>query len=176
MVLTAAKRDDGIFSVVNVKVNGIECHALIDTGAGSSYVSLKLINLLKIKPIDVKVKQVDILLGTSVSGLEMYKSCVESVYGDFKMDVNLVKVNKGELLTLENPNYDSVIGKYSHLKGVELRDHDTKPRLLLHIILGAGEYARVKTETPPHIGKDGEPVTELTKLGWFVMSPGQEFD
>ena len=59
---------------------------------------------------------------------------------------------------------------------MELRDCDTKPRLPVHIILGAGEYAQVKTETPPHIGKDGKPVAELTKLGWFVMSTGQEFD
>ena len=118
-----------------MKVNGIECCALIDTGAGSSYVSEKLISLLKIKPMDVKVKQVDMLLGTSVSRLEMYKSCVESVYGDFKMGINLITVNKGELLTLDNPNYDSVIAKYPHLKGVELRDHDTKPRLPVHIIL-----------------------------------------
>ena len=44
------------------------------------------------------------LLGKSVSNLETYKSCVESVYGDFKMEVNLIKVNKGELLTLDNPN------------------------------------------------------------------------
>ena len=63
-----------------------------------------MINLLKIKPIDVKVKQVYMLLGKSVSNLETYKSCVESVYGDFKMEVNLIKVNKGELLTLDNPN------------------------------------------------------------------------
>ena len=46
----------------------------------------------------------------------------------------------------------------------------------MHIILEAGEYARVKTETPPHIGEDGKPIVELTKLGWFVMSPAQEFD
>ena len=46
----------------------------------------------------------------------------------------------------------------------------------MHIILGAGEYARVRTETPPHIGEDGKPVAELTKLGWFVVSHGQEFD
>ena len=60
------------------------------------------------------------------------------------MDVNLDKVNKGELLTLDNPNYDSVILKYPHLKGVELRDLDSKPQLTVHIILGAGKYARVK--------------------------------
>ena len=163
---------------MNVKVNGIECRALSDTGTGSCYASAKLVALLKIKPIDVKVKQVDMLLGTSVSRLETYKSCVESGYGDFKMDVKLVNkgVNKGELLTLDNPNYDAVIAKYLQLKGVKLRDRDNKPRLPVHIILGAGVYAKIKTETPPHIGEDGEPVAELTKLGWFMMPPGQEFD
>ena len=25
-------------------------------------------------------------------------------------------------------------------------------------------------------GQGGEPVAEKTKLGWFIMSPGQEFD
>ena len=121
---------------------------MTDTRGRSTYVSAKLINLLKMKPIDVKVKQVDMLLGTSVSHLETYKSYVESVYGDFKVNVNLVEVNKGELSTLDNTNYDSVIAKYPHLKGVELRDRDTKPRLLVHIILEARENARVQTETP----------------------------
>ena len=116
VALTAEKRGDGIFLVVNVKVNGIECRTLIDTGAGSSYVSAKLISLLKIKPNVVRVKQVNMLLGTSVSRLETYRSCVESVYGDFTMDVSLIKMNKGELLTLDNPNYDSVIAKYSAFK------------------------------------------------------------
>ena len=44
------------------------------------------------------------------------------------------------------------------------------------MVLGSGEYARIKTETKPHIGRDGEPIAEKTKLGWFIMSPGQEFD
>ena len=89
---------------------------------------------------------------------------------------NLNKVNKRELLTLDNPNYDTVIAKYPHLKGVRMRDRDTKPQLPVHVVLGAGEYARIKTESRPHVGKDGEPIAELTKLGWFVMSPRQEFD
>ena len=57
-----------------------------------------------------------------------------------------------------------------------MRDCDTKPRLPVHVVLGAGKYARIKTENRPLIGKDGESVAELTKLGWFIMSPGQEFD
>ena len=55
-------------------------------------------------------------------------------------------------------------------------DNDQKSQLPVHVILGNGEYARIKTETKPHIGDDGEPVAGLTKMGWFIMSPGVEFD
>jgi hypothetical protein len=43
-------------------------------------------------------------------------------------------------------------------------------------VLGNGEYARIKTSTKPVIGGDHEPVAEKTKLGWFIMSPGIDFD
>ena len=176
VALTASSKGDGIFPVVNVRVNGIECRALIDTGAGSTYASAKLIDLLKINPIDVQVKQVDMLMSRAMARLETYQASLKSVCGEFEMEVNLIKVNKGELLEINNPHYDAVIAKYPHLKGVEMRDRDTKPQLPVHIILGAGEYARIKTDTRPRIGKEGEPVAERTKLGWFIMSPGQEFD
>lgn len=86
------------------------------------------------------------------------------------MNVNLIKVEKGELLTIDN--YEAVIAKYPHLKGVKVRDWDTKPQLPVHVVLWAREYARIKTGTPPHVERE-EP---RPKLGWFVMSPGQEFD
>ena len=79
-------------------------------------------------------------------------------------------------MTTDNPSYHSLITKYPQLKGVRMRDCDTKPRLPVHVVLGVGEYTRIKTKNRPLIGKDGKPVAELTKLGWFVMSPGQEFD
>ena len=64
------------------------------------------------------------LLGSQVTHLETYKTSVSSVTSDFKIDVNLVKVNKKELLSVDNQGYDEM----------------------------------------------------MTKLGWFVMSPGAEFD
>ena len=42
------------------------------------------------------------------------------------------------------------------------------------MILGASEYSRIKTGTKPRIGKAGEPVAELTSLGWTMMSAGKE--
>ena len=46
----------------------------------------------------------------------------------------------------------------------------------MHVMFGSGDYTRIKTDTNPPVGKDGEPIAELTKMGWFLMSPGTEFD
>ena len=78
--------------------------------------------------------------------------------------------------TVDNPRYEQLIRKHQHLKQVEIADHDSKQQLPIHMILGSGEYARIKTETVPLVGEDGDPVAELTKFGWFVMSPGADFD
>ena len=55
-----------------------------------------------------------------------------------------------------------------------MHDNDEKPELPVHLILGASEYARIKTETKPKIGQPSEPVAELTKFGWTILSPGKE--
>ena len=52
----------------------------------------------------------------------------------------------------------------------------SKPELPVHIILGASEYAQIKTETKPRVGHPGEPVAEQTRFGWTMMSPGKEID
>ena len=55
-----------------------------------------------------------------------------------------------------------------------MNDVDTKSHLPVHIILGAGDFAKLKTESVPKIGEPGQPVAELTKFGWIIMSPGKE--
>lgn len=41
-----------------------------------------------------------------------------------------------------------------------MNDVDTKSRLPVHIILGAGDYAKVKTTNVPKIGEPGQPVAD----------------
>ena len=53
-------------------------------------------------------------------------------------------------------------------------DVDNKEELPVHLILRTNEYVQIKTETTPKIGKPGEPITKLTRLGWTIMSPGSE--
>lgn len=56
---TAHKQDDKevIYPVVLVQIDGIKTHALLDTGAGSSYASAKLINALQKKATKVNTKR-----------------------------------------------------------------------------------------------------------------------
>jgi hypothetical protein len=77
-------------------------------------------------------------------------------------------------LTLDNPKYKEIIANYSHLDGIIMQDEDEKERLPVHLILGAGDYSKIKTASKPRIGSPGEPVAELTKFGWTIMSPGEE--
>lgn len=75
---------------------------------------------------------------------------------------------------MENPRYEQLIKTYSHLRGVEMDDTDTKPLLPFHVIPGTGVYARIRTDTRPRIGNQGEPVAKRTKFGWAILSPGED--
>jgi hypothetical protein len=57
-----------------------------------------------------------------------------------------------------------------------MEDKDEKEELPVHLILGSGEYSKIKTHSKPRIGKPGEPIAELTSYGWTLMSLGSETD
>lgn len=160
-LMTASGNNEGIMPVLTVKVDGIVCRTLIDTAAGSSNASAKLLDLLKKKPSETKTKRVEMLMSSKVTKLEVYDTVVESLEGNYQMSVKMTKVNKAELLSIDNPNYGQLINEYPHLQGVKITDCDTKEQLPIHVVLGSGEYARVKTETKPQIGQDGEPVAKF---------------
>ena len=162
------------YPVVVVQVGGLKCRALLDTGAGSSYASAALLNRISTKKRTKEVRKIEMLLGTSTREVELATIEISDDNGKFTMPVEVTQVDKGELLFLDNPNYKETIAKNPHLSGVVMNDQDEKSRLPVHLILGAGEYAKVKTESAPKIGEPGEPVAELTKFGWIIMSPGKE--
>ena len=176
VALTANGSTEGVFPVVLVKVDGITTRALVDSGSNSSYVSAKVVDMMRKKPSESTTRRVEMLMGTHTTKLELYDAELSSIDGEFKMDVKLTKVNKTQLLTIPNPQYEKIITAYSHLRQVSIADRDTKDQLPIHVILGVGDYAKIKTNLKPLVGKVGEPIAELTRLGWFLMSPGNEFD
>ena len=65
-----------VYPVVLVNVNGIKTRALLDTGAGSSYASTKLINALHMKPAETQTKQIEMILGSMTTDVEIYNVSV----------------------------------------------------------------------------------------------------
>lgn len=45
--------------------------------------------------------------------------------------------------------------QHQHLECVITDDEDTKQELPIHVVLGASEYAKLKTSTVPRVGKPG---------------------
>jgi hypothetical protein len=176
IALTANGVGEGVFPVVLLKVDGITTRALIDSGSNSSYVSAKVADMMSKKPSESMTRQVEMLMGTHTTRLDLYDADLSSIDGEFRMDAKLTKVNKTQLLTIPNPQYQRIAATYPHLQPVDIADNDTKEQLPIHVILSAGDYAKIKTNTKPLIGKTGEPIAELTRFGWFLMSPGNEFD
>ena len=44
----------------------------------------------------------------------------------------------------------------------------------MQVIVGVNEYTKIKTQKRPRVGLPGEPIAEITKLGWVILSPGKE--
>ena len=52
----------------------MKCRALLDTGAGSSYASAALLNLLQVRPDQRQVRQIERMLGAATKKVEIFKS------------------------------------------------------------------------------------------------------
>ncbi|PFX28961.1 hypothetical protein AWC38_SpisGene6275 [Stylophora pistillata] len=176
--MTAQNKGTGrvVYPVVVGEVNEIKCRALLDTGVGSSYESSAILEHLGNKPLREEFKRLEMMLRSTNKVIGVHSVTIGSLDGKFRLETEVTRVDRSTLLSLDNPGYAEILEKYPYLGGVYMADRDEKPELPVHIILGASEYAKIKTETIPKIGRAGEPVAELTKFGWTIMSPGKEVD
>ena len=80
------------------------------------------------------------------------------------------------LLEIPNPKYRELQNAYVHLKDLQINDDNRKSKLQYKVvvILGISDYAKIKTQERPRVGVPEEPIAELTKFGWVIVSPGQE--
>ena len=160
--------------VVVVKIGRFKFRALLDSGASHSYASSTAIELIKVRPKSTGLRQIAMLTGITTRTMQVFDVVISSVSGDFKLDVDITKVNKRELLVLENPFYKQIIEANPHLKGVRMDDDDTKKMLPVHMILGANDFAKIHTGEWLQVGHRGDPVAEFTRFGWTIMSPGAD--
>ena len=176
MTATCPSKTPLVYPVVVVYVEGIKCRALLDTGAGSSYASGLLLDRLSKREKRTEIRRIDMMLGAVTKRVELSTVNVKAVDGSLELKVDVTRVDKRELLLIDNPKYQQLIATYSHLEGLQMEDTDRKEQLPVHLILGASEFARIKTTERPRVGRPGEPVAEQTKFGWIILSPGNEID
>ena len=157
-----------------IEVEDVKCRALIDIGAGSSYASSKLIKKINKKPVRRETKRIETLMHSVVKKTEIYQFEIGDINQEFKIGIEINKLEKEVLLELPNPNYPEIQKSYNHLKDIIINVTDTKKELLVHVILGAGDYTKIKTQERARVGQPGEPIAELTKLGWVVISQGKK--
>ena len=80
--------------------------------------------------------------------IETYQLTVESIDRQYEMAVKFMKVDKSELLTVDNPNYEGLIDHYPHLKGVTITERDKKSQLPIHIVLESVEDSNQSLNLP----------------------------
>ena len=175
-MLVAQGEGKVIYPVVVVKAGGIKCRALLDTGAGSSYASAALLQRLNSKPERREFRKIEMTMQTSNKTIDVHKLEVTDVKDSFVLKTEVTRVERSNLLSLPNPKYNETIKRFEHLKGVTMDDTDEKEELPIHLILGASDYAKIKTPSQPRVGQTGEPVGEFTKFGWTIMSPRTDDD
>ena len=105
---------------------------------------------------------------------EIYHFEIGDINQEFKIGIEINKLEKEVLLELPNLNYPEIQKSYNHLKDIIINVTDTKKELLVHVILGAGDYTKIKTQERARVGQPGEPIAELTKLGCVIIFQGQE--
>lgn len=91
----------------------------------------------------------------------------------FALKYEASRVSKYVLLQPGNPNYKGLNKSYAHPRGINFNDNDLCDEIHIHLIIDVSVYCKIKMREPK-IGQLMQPIVEQTKLGWVVMSPGEE--
>ena len=80
--------------VVVVKVNGVKCRALLDTGATGTYISALLVDLLKVKPARTLTRGIKTIMGLVTKRIETYDVKISDAQGRFTLPVCATKIEQ----------------------------------------------------------------------------------
>ena len=131
----------------------------------------RAIEFIKAKVKSTSLRQITMFRGVETRTMQVYEVVMRSVTGDFSLNVNVTKIEKRELLTLDNPRFSNLVKSHPHLRGVKMEDSDTKARLPVHVIIDANDFVKIRTSDRLRVGRRGDPVADRARFGWTIMSP-----
>ena len=103
-VVTGGSNGQVVYPVVDVNMEGVICRALLDTGAGNSYASAALLDKLSKRPQSKEVRQIETRLGSTTHEVSISNIRVGATDDSYKIEVDVTRVNQGNLLTIANPH------------------------------------------------------------------------
>ena len=93
-----------LYSSVLAKVNSVQTRIMLDSGAGSSYISANLLNKLNIKPCRSESRVIEQVYGTVDKRVDIYNVHVESnAIDNFGIELHCVNAEKPVLTYLPKP-------------------------------------------------------------------------
>ena len=78
-LLLTTTENNVIYPVATVKINGVKCRALLDTGFASSYASEDPLDYLKINPTRKEIKTIETLTNLTNKKLKIYSVKIQDV-------------------------------------------------------------------------------------------------
>ena len=113
MALTGTQEGEKVcHPIVLVNLNGMTCRALLDTGATASYASGNILDLLNLVPSRTLTRRIQTIVGIVTKRTETYNAQVSDTKGNNTISLRATRVDRAELLSVENPSYKEMIGKY----------------------------------------------------------------
>ena len=82
--------------------------------------SSAILDHLRIRPFREEFKRIEMMLGSVNKAIGVLKVTIDSLDGNFRLETEVTKVDRGSLLSLENPKYSEAIQKYPHLTGIQM--------------------------------------------------------
>ena len=120
---------------------------------------------MKINPTRLEIKAIATLTNLTTQKLKIYSIKIQDINEKYIFNTELNKLEREVLLTLPNPKYSEILKKCPHLQEFHMNDTGEKEQLPVHVILAASDFAKIKMEKCPRVGKIGEQFAELTKMG-----------
>ena len=153
-----------IHPTVVVNVGKYKVRPLLDTGAGSSYASSKLIKYLKLEPNDCEPKNIETMTGSVHQNLPLFYTTLYSINGRSSLDIKLYKLERKVLTVQQNPRISVLKRKFKHLEKLHFHNEDDYDDHKIQLIIGAGDIARTKLKGL-RAGNDGEAIAEEPIFG-----------
>ncbi|CAB4008117.1 Hypothetical predicted protein [Paramuricea clavata] len=66
---------------------------------------------------------------STTTRVEIYAASIKSLDQKFELEIEMSKVDKPELMKLNNPNYAHLLERYKHLNGAKFEDPDTRTQI-----------------------------------------------